>query len=55
MGIGEERQAVFSVLVKRSYRIANGQPLIPQENVLPFRDRDAYYGTGRSGNLQRPQ
>jgi hypothetical protein len=46
MGVGEERQTVFSALVKRSYDIAEGQPLVPREEVTPFRGRDAYYQPG---------
>src|SRR5690242_9964651 len=45
-GLGEERQTIFAVLVKRTYRIQAGRPLVPQEEADPFRRGDVYYEPG---------
>jgi hypothetical protein len=45
-GVAEERQTVFSLLVKRSYRIVHGKTLVRREDVKPFRVSDAYHAPG---------
>src|SRR5215471_3657231 len=45
-GLAEERQTVFSVLVKRSYDMVNGQPLVQREQCDPFQRGDVYYDHG---------
>src|SRR5690348_12025465 len=45
-GVAEERQTIFALLVKRSYRIVHGKPLVRQGEVKPFRLRDAYHAPG---------
>jgi hypothetical protein len=44
--LAEERQTIFAVLVKRSYRIVQGQPLVPQEEAESFRRGDVYHDPG---------
>ena len=46
MGMGEEQQTVFSVLVKRSYDIVDGQPLFQREQADLFRTQDEYHDFG---------
>lgn len=46
MGLAEDRQTVFSVLVKRSYDIRDGRPLAPREEAEPFLERDVYSPPG---------
>ncbi|MDJ0943330.1 MAG: DUF2169 domain-containing protein [Kiloniellales bacterium] len=45
-GMAEDRQPVFSVLVKRSYRIENERPLVRREPAAPFQLTDLYYDHG---------
>src|SRR5262249_60131195 len=45
-GVAEERQPIFAALVKRSYRIEHGKPLVPLEEAQPFQRGDAYYEPG---------
>jgi hypothetical protein len=45
-GFAEGRQNVFAVLLKRSYRIVHGKPLIPSEDTVPFRQGDVYHDPG---------
>src|SRR5262252_8423769 len=45
-GIGEERQTIFAALVKRSYGIEHGKPLVQLEQAPPFQRGDLYYHPG---------
>ena len=45
-GLAEERQTIFSVLVKRSYRIAHREPLVPLDEVAPLQRGDVYHDPG---------
>lgn len=45
-GTGPDRQPIFSVLVKRSYAIRDGAPLIEQEEAEPFLRGDLYHDPG---------
>jgi hypothetical protein len=45
-GMAEERQTIFAVLVKRGYRIVDGEPLGPHEETAPLRRGDVYYDPG---------
>src|SRR3954469_2317084 len=45
-GLAEERQTIFAVLVKRSYRIVSGKPLMREEEARPFQRGDVYHEPG---------
>jgi hypothetical protein len=45
-GIGEERQTIFAALVKRSYRIEHGKPLVRLDEAWPFQRGDVYHEPG---------
>src|SRR5689334_21853083 len=45
-GLAEERQTVFSVLVRRSYDVVDGQALVQREQCEPFQRGDVYYDHG---------
>lgn len=45
-GNGPERQPIFSVLVKRSYAIRDGEPLVELEEAEPFLRTDLYHDPG---------
>jgi hypothetical protein len=45
-GLADERQTVFSVLVKRSYDVVDGQALVQREQCEPFQRGDVYYDHG---------
>jgi hypothetical protein len=45
-GVAEERQTIFAVLVKRGYRIVDGETLRPHEETAPLRRGDVYYDPG---------
>jgi hypothetical protein len=45
-GVADERQPIFAALVKRSYRIEHGKPLVPLEEARPFQRGDVYHEPG---------